>query len=152
MRDRERRPTSGSSSSADQRASASELVGSATDPGIVQVDTEHYGPIEPADPADPKSDALVLLAYNIVDGAYYDCDATQYTVGYFAPQFIDEDGMNVIVVDTENWDELVGNTDTTDLTIEGVIAHELPFVLHNYSDPRRAELGRRGARGLLDLP
>ncbi len=112
-----------------------ELVGNATDPGIVQVDTEHYGDIGLADPADPDSDALVVLAYNIVDGAYYNCDATQYTVGYFAPQFIDEDGMNVIVVDTENWDELVGNTDTTDLTIEGVIAHELEHLLHNYSDP-----------------
>ena len=76
-----------------------------------------------------------MLAYNIVDGAYYDCDATQYTVGYFAPEFIDEDGMNVIVIDTENWDEMVGNTDTTDLTIEGVIAHELQHLLHNYSDP-----------------
>ena len=43
--------------------------------------------------------------------------------------------MNVIVVDTKNWDELVGNTDTTDLTIEGVIAHELQHLLHNYSDP-----------------
>ena len=112
-----------------------ELVGSDADPGIVQVDTDHYGPIGLADPADPDSDALVVLAYNIVDGAYYDCDADQYTVGYFAPQFIDEDGMNVIVIDTENWDELVGNPDTTDLTIEGVIAHELQHLLHNYSDP-----------------
>ena len=112
-----------------------ELVGSDADPGIVQVDTEHYGPIGLADPADPDSDALVVLAYNIVDGSYYDCDATQYTVGYFAPQFIDEDGMNVIVIDTENWGELVGNPDTTDLTIEGVIAHELQHLLHNYSDP-----------------
>ena len=112
-----------------------ELVGSDADPGIVQVDTEHYGPIGLADPADPDSDALVVLAYNIVDGAYYDCDADQYTVGYFAPQFIDEDGMNVIVIDTENWDELVGNPDTTDLTIEGVIAHELQHLLHDYSDP-----------------
>jgi hypothetical protein len=112
-----------------------ELVGNAADPGIVQVDTEHYGPIGLADPADPASDALVVLAYNIVDGAYYDCEASQYTVGYFAPEFIDEDGMNVIVIDTENWDELVGNTNTTDLTIEGVIAHELQHLLHNYSDP-----------------
>ena len=131
-----------SSSAADFQISGSqidglgdELVGSATDPGIVQVDTEHYGAIGLADPTDPASDALVVLAYNIVDGAYYDCEASQYTVGYFAPQFIDEDGMNVIVVDTENWDELVGNTNTTDLTIEGVIAHELQHLLHNYSDP-----------------
>ena len=112
-----------------------ELVGTAGDPGIVEVDTEHYGPIGLADPSDPDSDALVLLAYNIRDEAYYDCDATQYTVGYFAPQFIEQDGMNVIVVDTGNWDEMVGNTDTTDLTIEGVVAHELQHLLHNYSDP-----------------
>ncbi|HEX6022629.1 MAG TPA: hypothetical protein VFZ00_11585 [Solirubrobacter sp.] len=129
-------------SAADFRISSSqitglgnELVGSPSDPGIVQVDTEHFGPIGLADPNDDKSDALVVLAYNIVDGSYYDCDATQYTVGYFAPQFIDEDGMNVIVVDTKNWDDLVGNTNTTDLTIEGVIAHELEHLLHNYSDP-----------------
>ncbi|HET6547238.1 MAG TPA: hypothetical protein VFG79_02195 [Solirubrobacter sp.] len=122
-------------SSAQITGLGNELVGNAADPGIVQVDTEHYGPIERADPDDEDSDALVVLAYNIVDGAYYDCDATQYTVGYFAPEFIDEDGMNVIVIDTQNWDQLVGNTDTTDLTIEGVIAHELQHLLHNYSDP-----------------
>ena len=112
-----------------------ELVGTAGDPGIVEVDTAHYGPIGLADESDPASDALVLLAYNIRDEAYYDCDADQYTVGYFAPEFIEQDGMNVIVIDNADWTEMVGNPDTTDLTIEGVIAHELEHLLHNYSDP-----------------
>jgi hypothetical protein len=112
-----------------------ELAGKPGDPGIVQVDTDHFGPIGEAKPGDASSKALVVLAYNIVDGSYYDCEATQYTVGYFAPQFIDEDGLNVIVIDTKNWDELVGHPDSTDLTIEGVIAHELQHLLHNYSDP-----------------
>ena len=99
---------------------------------IAGIDEAHYMPIEPA--GGDGSDALVVLAYNIIDGAYYDCDAGQYTVGYFAPDFIDSYGMNTIVVDTGDWDELVGNTDTTDLTIEGVIAHELQHLLHNQSD------------------
>ena len=60
--------------------------------------------------------------------------------------------MNVIVIDTENWDELVGDTDTTDLTIEGVIAHELEHLLHELLRPGRAVLGGRGARRLRDLP
>ena len=56
------------SSSAQITGLGDELVGNAADPGIVQVDTEHFGPIGLADPADPNSDALVVLAYNIVDG------------------------------------------------------------------------------------
>ena len=87
-----------------------------------------------------------------VDDAYYDCDATQYTVGYFAPEFIEQDGMNVIVIDTEDWDELVGNPDTTDLTIEGVIAPRAPAPAAQLLRPGRALLGRRGPRGLRDLP
>jgi hypothetical protein len=102
---------------------------------IVQVDTDHYGPIGDANKDGKTPDALVVLAYDIIDDAYYDCAATQYTAGYFAPSFIDEEGMNVIVVDTSNWAEMVGNTNTTDLTYEGVIAHELQHLLHNYSDP-----------------
>jgi Immune inhibitor A-like, MAM domain len=112
-----------------------ELVGNADDPGIVQVDTDHYGPIGEAKPGDPDSKALVVLAYDIRDESYYDCDASQYTVGYFAPQFIDEDGMNVIVIDNGFWDEMVGDPqNATNLTIEGVLAHELEHLLHNYSD------------------
>ena len=99
---------------------------------IAGIDEAHYMPIEPA--GGDGSDALVLLAYNIIDGAYYDCEAEQYTVGYFAPEFIDDYGMNTIVVDTGDWKTLVGNTNTTDLTIEGVIAHELQHLLHNQAD------------------
>jgi hypothetical protein len=99
---------------------------------IVRVDEEHYGDIGLADPADPDSDALVVLAYNIFDDFYYDCAADSYTAGYFAPGFIDQYGMNVIVVDTYDWDNRVGGTDPV---YEGVIAHELEHLLMNYSDP-----------------
>jgi hypothetical protein len=102
---------------------------------IVQVDTAHYGQIGDANKDGQTPDPLVVLAYDIIDGAYYDCAATQYTAGYFAPGFIDDYGMNVIVVDSSNWTEMVGNPNTTDLTYEGVIAHELQHLLHNYSDP-----------------
>jgi hypothetical protein len=102
---------------------------------IVQVDTQHYGPIGDADGDPTTQDPLVVLAYDIIDGAYYDCEATQYTAGYFAPSFIDDYGMNVIVVDTNDWANAVGNPDSTDLTYEGVIAHELEHLLHNSSDP-----------------
>ena len=100
---------------------------------IVGIDEAHYMPIQPAS-SDPASKALVVLAYNIIDGAYYDCEADQYTVGYFAPDFLADYGMNTIVIDTGDWDELVGNPNTTDLTMEGVIAHELQHLLHNQSD------------------
>ena len=45
-----------------------------------------------ADPADPASDSLVMLVYNVQDDAYYDCAETTYTAGYFAPDYIDEHG------------------------------------------------------------
>ena len=112
-----------------------ELVGTSSDKGIVQVDTDHYGPIGQAKPGDESSEALVVLAYDIRDESYYDCDATQYTVGYFAPQFIQQDGMNVVVIDNGFWTDMVGHPkESTNLTIEGVLAHELQHLLHNYSD------------------
>lgn len=99
---------------------------------IVRVDEEHYGPIGLADPTDTGSDALVVLAYNVLDDFTYDCAANTYTAGYFAPGFIDQYGMNVIVTDTFDWANRVGGTDPV---YEGVIAHELEHLLMNYSDP-----------------
>ena len=34
---------------------------------IVAVDEEHFGPMDAADPADPASDSLVMLVYNVQD-------------------------------------------------------------------------------------
>jgi hypothetical protein len=99
---------------------------------IVRVDEEHYGEIGLADPSDPDSDALVVLAYNVFDDFFYDCDANTYTAGFFAPGFIDQYGMNVIVTDTFDWANRVGGADPV---YEGVIAHELEHLLMNYSDP-----------------
>jgi hypothetical protein len=99
---------------------------------IVRVDEEHYGPIGLADPTDPSSDALVVLAYNVFDDFFYDCAANTYTAGFFAPGFIDQYGMNVIVTDTFDWANRVGGSDPV---YEGVIAHELEHLLMNYSDP-----------------
>jgi hypothetical protein len=106
---------------------------------IVAVDEAHFGEIGLADAEDPASDALVVLAYNVQDGAYYDCAETTYTAGYFAPEYIDDAGMNVIVVDSFDWANRIGdqtgNPDGVSHLYEGVIAHELEHLLMNYSDP-----------------
>ena len=99
---------------------------------IVAVDEAQYGPVGLADPADPTSDALVVLAYNIVDEFTYVCEADTYTAGFFAPGFLDQYGMNVIVTDTFDWANRTGDANPT---YEGVIAHELEHLLMNYSDP-----------------
>ena len=99
---------------------------------IVAVDEAHFGPIGLADASDPNSDALVLLAYNVQDESYYDCSVTTYTAGYFAPEYISDAGMNVIVIDSFDWVNRVGEPS---LLYEGVIAHELEHLLQNYSDP-----------------
>ncbi|HEX7746864.1 MAG TPA: hypothetical protein VF462_16590 [Micromonosporaceae bacterium] len=112
---------------------------------IVAVDEEHFGPMQAADPAVPESDSLVMVLYNIQDDAYYDCSVGSYTAGYFAPDFIDSVGMNVIVVDALDWANRVGpnsspwrdadpTNDRPEL-YEGTVAHELEHLLHNYSDP-----------------
>ena len=112
---------------------------------IVAVDEEHFGPMDAADPDDPASDSLVMLVYNVQDESYYQDCADTYTAGYFAPDFIDSAGMNVIVIDAFDWANRVG-PDTSDwrdddpandqaTLYEGVIAHELEHLLHNYSDP-----------------
>jgi hypothetical protein len=99
---------------------------------IVAVDEAHYGEIGLADAGDPNSDALVVLAYNVQDGEYYDCAQTTYTAGYFAPEYITDAGMNVIVIDSYDWANRVGSPR---YLYEGVIAHELEHLLQNYSDP-----------------
>jgi hypothetical protein len=114
---------------------------------IVAVDEEHFGPMQAADPADPASDSLVTLVYNVQDEAYYDCSVTSYTAGYFAPDFMTSMGMNVITLDAFDWANRVGEdpssapwgdgdpaNDSPEL-YEGVIAHELEHLLMNYSDP-----------------
>jgi hypothetical protein len=113
---------------------------------IVAVDEAHFGPMDAADPDDPSSDSLVTLVYNVQDEAYYDCAVTTYTAGYFAPDFIASMGMNVIVLDSSDWANRVGEdpsaapwsdgdpaNDRPEL-YEGVIAHELEHLLMNYSD------------------
>ena len=99
---------------------------------IVAVDEAHFGDIGLADPTDPDSDALVVLAYNVQDENYYDCGVDTYTAGYFAPEYITDAGMNVIVVDSFDWANRVGEPS---YLYEGVIAHELEHLLMNYSDP-----------------
>ena len=106
-------------------------LGDALTNQMVAVDEAHFGPIGLADASDPESDALVLLAYNVQDQAYYDCAETTYTAGYFAPEYIDEAGMNVIVIDSFDWANRIGDPD---YTYEGIIAHELEHLVHNYSD------------------
>jgi hypothetical protein len=114
---------------------------------IVAVDEEHFGPMDAADPDNPASDSLVTLVYNVQDENYYDCSVTTYTAGYFAPDFIDSMGMNVITLDAFDWANRVGedpssapwgdgdpSNDSPEL-YEGVIAHELEHLLMNYSDP-----------------
>jgi len=112
---------------------------------IVAVDEEHFGPMDAADPDDPASDSLVMLVYNVQDTSYYNCGEDSYTAGYFAPDYIESAGMNVIVIDAFDWANRVGPDDSEwrdddpandQATLyEGVIAHELEHLLHNYSDP-----------------
>ena len=112
---------------------------------IVAVDEEHFGPMDQADPDDPASDSLVMVVYNVQDELYYDCAQESYTAGYFAPDYIESAGMNVIVIDAFDWANRVGTADSEwndedpandqPTLYEGVIAHELEHLLHNYSDP-----------------
>lgn len=110
---------------------------------IVAVDEQHFGPIGEAVQGDPATDALVTLVYNVQDESYYDCSVTSYTAGYFAPDFIDSLGMNIIVLDAFDWANRIGEDpdalwghagpDRPEL-YEGVIAHELEHLLMNDSD------------------
>jgi hypothetical protein len=115
---------------------------------IVAVNEAHFGPMDAANPADPSSDSLVTLVYNVQDENYYDCAVDTYTAGYFAPEFASPDslGMNVITLDAFDWANRIGEdpsaepwsdgdpeNDSPEL-YEGVIAHELEHLLMNYSD------------------
>lgn len=103
---------------------------------IVAVDEAHFGDIGTAEGEDgTSSDALVMLVDNVQDDSYYDCSVTTYTAGYFAPEYIDEAGMNVIVVDAYDWANRIGDDAAAPNLYEGVIAHELEHLLMNYSDP-----------------
>jgi hypothetical protein len=112
-----------------------DIVGDTLANQIVGVNEAHFGPIGLADASDPDSDALVVLVYNDFDDYYYDCSETVYTAGYFAPGFIEDPGMNVIVVDNLDWALSVdAGTDESDDFIISVVAHELEHLLMEYSD------------------
>ncbi len=116
---------------------------------IVRVDEEHFGEMGTpagADAGDENADSLVTLVYNVQDDAYYDCTVGSYTAGYFAPDYQDSVGMNIIVLDALDWANRVGEdpssapwsdgdaaNDRPEL-YEGVIAHELEHLLHSYTD------------------
>src|SRR4051794_32895991 len=113
---------------------------------VVAVDEAHYGEMDAANPAQPASDSLVMVVYNVQDDAYYDCAEDSYTAGYFAPEYIDESGTNVIVIDaldfanrvgsdpnTAPWSDGDASNDRPEL-YEGVIAHELEHLIMNYYD------------------
>jgi hypothetical protein len=111
---------------------------------IVAVDEAHFGD---AGSAGASGEALVTLVYNVQDDAYYNCGEDSYTAGYFAPEYIDESGMNVIVLDALDWANRVGSDPSTapwsdgdpsndrPELYEGVIAHELEHLLMYYTDP-----------------
>ena len=107
-------------------------LGDALTDQIVAVNEAQFGPIGLADASDPESDALVVLAYNAFDDYFYFCSETSYTAGYFAPGFIEELGMNIIVVDVLDWANSIG--EQGGFAIEGIIAHELEHLLMEYSD------------------
>jgi len=109
-----------------------DLLGDQLVDQIVATNVAHFGPIGLAEDGDPDSDAVVVLAYNILDTFAYVCGEDSFTAGFFAPGFIDQYGMNVIVIDTFDWQDRVGE-DLNDYA--GVIGHELEHLQHNYSDP-----------------
>src|SRR3954468_18450704 len=84
---------------------------------IVAVDEDHFGKIGDAGASD---NALVTLVYNVQDDAYYDCAEDSYTAGYFAPEYINESGMNVIVLDALDWANRVGSDPATAPWSDGV--------------------------------
>ncbi len=88
---------------------------------IVAVDEAHFGEVQGDDP-------IVVLAYNILDESFYDCGATSFTAGYFAPDLLADAGLNTIVIDSYQWSQRL-------VDYKGTIAHELEHLLHNYSDP-----------------
>ncbi len=101
---------------------------------ILDVDEAHFGPISGG-----QDNALVTLVYNVTDDNYYDCAEATYTAGYFAPEFLTNYDMNVMVVDAFDWANRIGdqtgNPNGRSELYEGVIAHELEHLLQNYSDP-----------------
>jgi hypothetical protein len=110
---------------------------------IVAVDEAHFGN---TGDAGASGDAVVTLVYNVQDDAYYNCGEDSYTAGYFAPEYIEDSGTNVIVLDALDWANRVGSdpsgapwgdgdaTNDRPELYEGVIAHELEHLLMNYSD------------------
>ena len=126
-----------------------DYLGDALANQIVRVDEEHFGEMGTpagADAGDENADSLVTLVYNVQDDAYYDCSVGSYTAGYFAPDYQDSVGMNIIVLDALDWANRVGEDPSTapwddgdpandrPELYEGVIAHELEHLLHSYTD------------------
>ena len=105
--------------------------------------------MDAADPADPNSDSLVTLVYNVQDENYYDCSVDTYTAGYFAPDFACRQPRHerhhprrVRLGQPRRrdpgdpvWTDDGDTANDSPELYEGVIAHELEHLLMNYSDP-----------------
>jgi hypothetical protein len=106
---------------------------------ILAINEDHFGRVGLADPSDDSSDALVMIVYDLHDEGMYDCEEDTYTAGYFAPEFLETAGMNVMAVDAYDWanrlGDQTGNPNGRSELYEGVVAHELEHLLQNYSDP-----------------
>ena len=74
-----------------------------------------------------------MLAYNVQDESYYDCAVTTYTAGYFAPEYIVDAGMNVIVIDSFDWANRVGEADDSCTRASSPTSSNTCCM--NYSDP-----------------
>ena len=121
---------------------------------IVAVDEAHFGDIGTGGPATtPSSDALVMLVYNVQDETYYDCSVDTYTAGYFAPEYIDEAGMNVIVVDAFDWANRIGDRRREPARpVRGRHRPRARAPADELLRPRRGVVGRRGPRRHGGLP
>lgn len=112
-----------------------QLLGDEIASHIVAINETHYGPIGSEFQGTAVDPSLVVLIYNVYDESYYNCQAESRTAGYFAPNLLVDYGMNTIVLDSLDFEQMTGDpANATDLTSEGVIAHELEHLLHGYSD------------------
>jgi immune inhibitor A len=89
----------------------------------------------------------VLLVDNVRDQNYYDNSFPTYIAGFFSPTIGDLTDRNVMVIDSNGWDQRLGNQDApwkqdegdadneSAFGIESTTAHEYQHLLHSYADP-----------------
>ena len=108
---------------------------------IIDRDVEYFGDYEARTNGGKSID---ILTYNVVDDAFYNPDATQYVAGFYSSQAEEQFDRNIFFLDSDPWENGLGDDALDRNLVEGIFAHELVHLIfadHDADEPEWVQEG-----------